>query len=62
MLTVIIPSYNEENYIASCLDAIIAQTGLPDSYGIQVIVAANGCHDGTVERAKERCAAFIEQI
>lgn len=58
MLTVIIPSYNEENYIESCLDAIVRQTGLPENHCIQVIVAANGCHDSTVERAKQKASAL----
>lgn len=58
MLTVIIPSYNEENYVASCLDAIVAQTGLPENHRIQVIVAANGCHDSTVERARQKAPAL----
>ncbi len=61
MLTVIVPSYNEENRIAACLDAIGAQTGLPDGHAIQVIVAANGCQDRTVERAKEKAAALKER-
>lgn len=58
MLTVIIPSYNEENYITACLNSIISQTNLPENHGIQVIVAANGCKDRTVELAKERVPAL----
>jgi len=61
MLTVIIPSYNEEARIGSCLDAIIAQSGLPDGHAIQIIVAANGCHDHTVKRAKEKAATLQER-
>lgn len=61
MLTVIIPSYNEENRIASCIDAIAAQSGLPNGHAIQVIVAANGCHDRTVQRANERATALREK-
>lgn len=52
MLSVIIPSYNEENYIGACLDAIVVQTGLPQAHEIQVIVAANGCKDSTVAKAR----------
>lgn len=54
MLTVIIPSYNEENYIEACLDSIVAQADLPDGHAIQVIVAANGCSDRTVALAKAK--------
>lgn len=58
MLTVIIPSHNEENRIQSCLDAIVGQTGLPAGHGIQVIVAANGCDDQTVALAQAKRAAM----
>ena len=61
MLTVIIPSYNEENYIVACLEAVRTQAGLPENHGIQVIVAANGCHDRTIVRAKEKATALGDQ-
>lgn len=61
MLTVIIPSHNEESSIAECLDAIMAQSGIPDGHAIQIIVAANGCHDRTVALAKEKAAALQER-
>lgn len=54
MLTVIIPSYNEENHIAACLDAVVAQVDLPDHHETQIIVAANGCHDRTVALAQAK--------
>ncbi len=53
MLSVIIPCRNERNYIRGCLDAISAQAGLPADHGIEVIVAANGCRDRTVQVARE---------
>lgn len=49
MLSVIIPCHNEENYIADCIAAILAQTELPRESGLQIIVAANGCTDRTVD-------------
>jgi glycosyltransferase involved in cell wall biosynthesis len=58
MLSVIIPSYNEENYIAACLDAIVAQMDLPADHAMQVIVAANGCKDQTVPIAEQKRAAL----
>lgn len=58
MLSVIIPSNNEESCIQACLHAILAQTGLPSDHAIQVIVAANGCDDQTVPLAKEMTPAF----
>lgn len=54
MLTVIIPSHNEENHISGCLDAVIAQRDLPPNHGVQVIVAANGCSDRTVTLARQK--------
>lgn len=58
MFSVIIPCCNEENYIRGCLDALVAQTGLPDGHGIEVIVAANGCKDRTVAIARACEGAF----
>jgi glycosyltransferase involved in cell wall biosynthesis len=44
-ITVVIPTYNEEDYIKPCLDAVFAQTVLPD----EVIVVDNNSTDKTVE-------------
>ena len=52
MLTVIVPSHNEENHIQTCLNAIVTQADLSADHGIQVIVAANGCQDQTVTLAR----------
>ncbi|MDJ0993121.1 MAG: glycosyltransferase [Dinoroseobacter sp.] len=60
MFTIIIPSYNEENYIASCLEGLLAQVGLDPDHGIQVIVAANGCHDRTVEISRSYETRFAD--
>jgi len=61
VLSVIIPSHNEENYIAACLDAIVAQRGLPVDHGVQIIVAANGCQDRTVALAQAKLKALSAQ-
>ena len=58
MLTVIVPSCNEEKQIQKCLDAVAAQLHLPSEHRIQVIVAANGCHDRTVDLAIEKEATL----
>ncbi|MDX8353077.1 glycosyltransferase family 2 protein [Cognatiyoonia sp. IB215182] len=60
MLSVIIPSNNEESCIQTCLDAIVAQTDLPDGHDMQVIVAANGCTDQTVSLAQAKEVALKE--
>lgn len=43
-LTIVIPAYNEQDHIRSCLEAIAAQTIKPD----QVIVVDNNSSDNTV--------------
>ncbi len=58
MLSIIIPSNNEESCIQTCLNAVLAQTNLPTDHGVEVIVAANGCQDRTVELSNEMEPAF----
>ncbi len=48
-VSIIIPVYNEEDYLRQCLDAIVAQVEPAD----EVIVVDNNSHDNTVEVAKE---------
>jgi glycosyltransferase involved in cell wall biosynthesis len=47
-LSIIIPAYNEELYIRTCLEAIAAQTVMPE----EVIVVDNNCTDKTLEVAR----------
>jgi glycosyltransferase involved in cell wall biosynthesis len=42
-LTIVIPVYNEENYLGACLDSIAAQSVMPD----EVIVVDNNSTDNT---------------
>ncbi|MGB3796621.1 MAG: glycosyltransferase, partial [Alteraurantiacibacter sp.] len=49
--TVIIPAYNEEAVIGRCLSALLADA--PSDHGMEIIVAANGCRDETVGKARE---------
>lgn len=46
-LSLVIPAYNEERYLAACLDAVAAQTVMPD----EVIVVDNNSTDRTAEIA-----------
>ncbi|MCA9391671.1 glycosyltransferase family 2 protein [candidate division WWE3 bacterium] len=46
-ITVVVPAYNEEDNIVSCLDSIASQTVLPS----EVIVVANACTDRTYDKA-----------
>ena len=48
MTSVVIAAYNEGRVIGRCLDALLA-----DSAGrLEVVVAANGCRDDTVDQAR----------
>lgn len=47
-LSLIIPVYNEEDYLGDCLDAVAAQTLKP----LEVIVVDNNSTDGTLDIAK----------
>ncbi|SHJ03174.1 glycosyltransferase family 2 protein [Wenxinia saemankumensis] len=51
-LAVLIPAANEAGRIGPCLDAVLASTGIPA--GARIVVAANGCTDGTVDEARDR--------
>ncbi len=50
-LSVIIPANNEEDYIGACLDALNLQTLDAKDAEYEIVVAANACRDGTIERA-----------
>ncbi len=58
-ISIIIPAYNEADYIGACLDALMNQKIAP-TRPVQLIVAANGCTDETVAIAgsyKDRAQA-----
>ncbi|MBI2592159.1 glycosyltransferase family 2 protein [Candidatus Saccharibacteria bacterium] len=48
-LSIVIPVFNEEDYIGKCLDSIARQTIMPQ----EVFVVDNNCTDGTVAIAKK---------
>ncbi|HPD91495.1 MAG TPA: glycosyltransferase [Pararhodobacter sp.] len=54
-LSVILPACNEGAYIDACLAALLASDGPAVA---QVVVAANGCTDDTVARARGHDGAF----
>jgi glycosyltransferase involved in cell wall biosynthesis len=55
MISIIIPAYNEEGYLARTLESLQRQ-----NYAwFEVIVVANGCSDRTVEIARTRCHRTI---
>lgn len=52
-ISVVVPVYNTEEYLAACLDALLAQT-VKD---IEVIAVNNGCTDGCAEILEKYAAA-----
>ena len=50
MLSLIIPASNEQDWIGPCLEAVAASGPVPG--GLEVIVVANGCRDGTAAVAR----------
>ena len=57
MISVIIPANNEEGYIGTCLDLLLASEQ-PSKGPMQVVVVANGCTDNTVDETQKRGEAF----
>jgi hypothetical protein len=47
--SVIVPAHNEEKVLARCLDALLADS---EAGELEILVAANGCTDRTVEIAR----------
>jgi glycosyltransferase involved in cell wall biosynthesis len=60
VLSVIIPASDEERLIGGCLAALAAQApdAALDRDGVEIIVAANGCRDGTVAAARDWTERF----
>lgn len=56
LISVVIPAHNEEKYLAETLEALRHQT----YRYFEVIVVANGCTDGTVKVAQDKCDRVIE--
>ncbi len=59
MISIGILAYNEEDSIATTLRSLTRQTLLKHAESgdqVEVCVVANGCTDGTIERAQEFCA------
>lgn len=54
-LSIVIPAYNEEDYLKSCLDSVMAQTIAPD----EIIVVDNNSMDDTAEIAKAHKKTLI---
>lgn len=49
MISIIIPANNEQRMISRCLKAVVASEAMAEP--VEIIVAANACHDQTVPEA-----------
>lgn len=56
-VSVVVPAYNEENYIGNCLDALMKQEEKPD----EIIVVNNNSTDKTTEIAKKYDVKIINE-
>lgn len=57
-ISVVIPAYNEEKLIASCIDAVSNQTLPKEDY--EIIVVSNNSHDKTAEIARQHGARVLD--
>jgi glycosyltransferase involved in cell wall biosynthesis len=48
-VSIVVPAYNEENYIGLCLDSLVNQ----EEHADEIIVVDNNCSDRTVEIARQ---------
>lgn len=55
--TVIIPAHNEEAVIGRCLIGMLEES--PPDHAMEIVVAANGCVDGTVKVARHTAPEAI---
>ena len=56
-VSLIIPTYNEEDYIAACLESVMNQEYVPD----EIIVVNNNSHDCTVDIASRYPVRVIHE-
>jgi len=59
IVSVIIPAYNEQNYISRCLDAVLDQTADRGMY--EVLVVDNGSFDRTALLAEAKGARVVHE-
>ncbi|MGH1355063.1 MAG: glycosyltransferase family 2 protein [Thalassovita sp.] len=59
MISIIIPANNEEALLPRCLSALAASDVVAE--GVEVIVAANACTDGTVAAAELWAQSFVNR-
>lgn len=59
-ISLIVPAYNEENYLGECLEALrTARAALPEEWETEVIVVDNNSTDATAEKAAQAGARVV---
>jgi len=58
MIDIIIPSYNQEEYLSDCIDSVLSQSVKPH----RIIVVDDGSTDNSLEIAKKYPVDVIEQV
>ncbi|MES1212520.1 MAG: glycosyltransferase family A protein, partial [Leifsonia sp.] len=53
LVSVVIPARNDAPMLATCLEALARQTGLPDSVEVEIVVVDNGSSDATAQVAHD---------
>ena len=59
LVSVVIPARNDAAMLAVCLDALAAQTDLPDSVEVEIVVVDNGSSDATATVAADAGARVV---
>lgn len=59
LVSVVVPAYNEENYVGKCLEALAAQ--VHPGFDLEIIVVDNGSTDRTADVARLYGARVVDQ-
>ena len=58
ILTIVVPSYNSQDYLNRCVDSLLH----PQHANVQVVIVNDGSSDGTAEIADEYARIFPDQV
>ena len=58
ILSIIVPVYNVENYLAKCLDSLLCQNLFADDY--EIIVVIDGATDGSLNIANAYASKNVQ--
>ncbi len=61
LVSVVIPARNDATMLATCLEALARQSGLPDSVDVEIVVVDNGSSDSTAQCAEAAGARVVTE-